>query len=398
VNVAATRLVAEREIRERGRSTALRVGTVISLLLVTAAVAIPALRKSHGPTYRVGLVGNLSKPVEDSVVRAGAEVGAKVRLQPEPSEAAAASDLRANRIDLAVIGLQRLLVKTGSQSGRASTSTKAIFVASVAQAVGLEAALEHNGIPPDRAGALAHAPPLPVASLQPAPHDGTQRLTAFYGVLLLYLLVQQYGYWLLLGVVEEKSTRVVEVLLATIKPVELLVGKAVGIGLLALTQATLLVITALGVGAAVGSDLLKGSAPATVLMALLWFLLGYTFYCSLYAAAGSLASRVEDAQNMGFPLQLPLLIGYIASIPVLTGAGVSPLVTVMAYLPPTAPLAMPTLVAVGKAGAAQVVISVLITLAGAALLMRAAGSVYTRAILRTGRKIKLREVLRAPAA
>lgn len=88
--------------------------------------------------------------------------------------------------------------------------------------------------------------------------------------------MQRYGYWLLIGVVEEKATRVVEVLLATIKPAELLIGKAVDIGILALTQATLLVVTALGVGAAVGSDLLKGSAPGAVLMARLWFLLGYT--------------------------------------------------------------------------------------------------------------------------
>jgi ABC-2 type transport system permease protein len=395
LNVASSRLVAQREIRERGRSTALRVGTVISVLLVAAAVAVPALRKGHRPTYRVGVVGRVSAPLEDSIVRTGAAVGATVHLRAEPSEAASAADLRANRIDVAVIGRQRLLVKKGVS--RASTSTRAIFVASVAQAVSLQLGLEQSGIPPDRAASLAHAPPLPVDSLQPAPHNDTQRLTAFYGVLLLFFLVQQYGYWLLIGVVEEKSTRVVEVLLATIRPAELLIGKAVGIGILALTQATLLVVTALGMGAAVGSDLLKGSAPEAVLMALLWFLLGYTFYCSLYAAAGSLASRVEDAQNIGFPLQIPLLIGYIATIPVLTTGNASTLVTVMAYLPPTAPLAMPTLVAVGKAGPLQVVVSVVITLAGSAVLIRAASAVYTRAILRTGRRLKLREVLRAPA-
>jgi ABC-2 type transport system permease protein len=196
VNVATARLVAQREIRERGRSTALRVGTVISLLIVAAAVAVPALRKGHRPTYRVGIVGKLSAPVEDSIVRTGVAVGAMVLLHPEPNVTAAAADLRANRIDVAVIGGRRLLVKTGVS--RASTSTRAIFIASVAQAVSIQSGLEQSGIPPSRAASLAHGPPLPIDSLQPAPHNDTQRLTAFYGVLLLFLLVQQYGYWLLI--------------------------------------------------------------------------------------------------------------------------------------------------------------------------------------------------------
>ncbi len=144
---------------------------------------------------------------------------------------------------------------------------------------------------------------------------------------------------------------------------------------------------------ATGSDLLKGSAPSALGGALLWFVLGYIFYCSLFAAGGSLASRTEDAQNIAFPLQLPMLIAYFLSFPVLFSGNASTLIVVLAYLPPTAPLAMPALAAVGRASAVDVAISAAITLVGAVLLMRVAAKVYNRALLRTGRRLKVREVL-----
>jgi ABC-2 type transport system permease protein len=238
---------------------------------------------------------------------------------------------------------------------------------------------------------------LPVDSLKAASTSSktsTERVTVFYGILLLLMLVNQYGYWLLLGVVEEKSTRVVEVLLATIGPDELLVGKTAGIGVLALGQGLAIVAVALGVGAATGSDLLQGAAPTGLLVALLWFVLGYLFYCSLYAAGGSLASRTEDAQNIGFPLQIPLLIAYFASFSALFSGSVNPVIRVMAFLPPTAPIAMPVLVATGHAGPGAIALSVAFTIGGAVLLMRVAGKIYRRAILRTGQRVKVREVLR----
>ncbi len=391
MNYQSARLVAEREIRERGRSTSLRVGTIISLLVVAAAVAIPALRQSHRPTFKVGVVGPISAAARADLIDAGTTVGANVQLSVQPSEADAREALKAKHLDVAYISGERLVVAKGYSAS--STSKLALYVQEAASSLSVQAAVERAGIPPDQAAAVTHPPPLPVVALKPVPKNGTQRITTFYGILLLYVLIQQYGYWLLLGVVEEKSTRVVEVLLSTVEPQELLVGKSVGIGLLALTQGVLLVVTALLVGAATGSDLLKGSAPAAVGAALMWFVLGYIFYCSLFAAGGSLASRTEDAQNIAFPLQLPLLIAYFLSFPVLFSGNASTLITILAYLPPTAPLAMPALAAVGKASALDVAISAVITLIGAVLLMRVAAKVYNRALLRTGRRLKVREVL-----
>lgn len=390
------KLVATREIRERGRSTALRVGTVISLLLVAAAVAIPTLHHSGRPTFRVGLVGPASQSLMPTIRRAGAAVDAVVDPVAEPDEAAAERDLRSGRINVAVIDRQRLVVDKQIDSG--DTSSRAVFVSELSREVSLQAGLEQAGIPADQTAGLINPVPLPVRALKPASKNSSERITVFYGILLLLMLVQQYGYWLLLGVVEEKSTRVVEVLLATIKPDELLLGKTIGIGALALGQAVALLAVALVVAAATGSALLKGAAVMGLLVAVLWFILGYTFYCSLYAAGGSLASRTEDAQNIAFPLQLPLLLAYFTSFSALFSGTASPLVHVLAFFPPTAPIAMPVLVATGSAGPVSVAVSVLLTLAAAVLLMRVAAGIYRRAILRTGRRVKVREVLRRAAA
>ena len=132
------------------------------------------------------------------------------------------------------------------------TSTDALAARAVAGALSLQAGLEAAGIPPAQAATLAHPAPLPIIGLEKAAHNQTQRATTVYGLILIFILLSQYGTWILMGVVEEKSSRVVEVLLSTMRPVQLLMGKVLGIGAVALAQAGLLVVIALGLAAAVG--------------------------------------------------------------------------------------------------------------------------------------------------
>jgi ABC-2 type transport system permease protein len=120
--------------------------------------------------------------------------------------------------------------------------------------------------------------------------------------------------------------------------------------------------------------------------------LGYIFYCWVYAAAGSLATRQEHIQTLAFPLQLPLLLGYITSLTAISSAHASTFVHVLAYLPPTAPFAMPVLVALGQVSWWQFAIAVLLSLVATAGVARLAASVYVRAILRTGQRVRLRDI------
>ncbi len=383
-------LVALREIRERVRGRVFRVGTLIILLAVAAAVVIPTIGSKKHQNEKVGIVGGLDSSLRILVVAAGKTAGATVQLVSEPSLARAEGDLRAGNIGLAIVGGQRLVVNQPLSSS--DTSTDALMARSVSASLGLANGLTSAGLSPDKAVQVAHSPPLPVESLQPAEHNSTAKTTSVYGLILTYVLLTQYGTWLLMGVIEEKSSRVIEVLLSTMRPSKLLAGKVIGIGTVAFLQSALIVAVALGLGAAVGSTLLHGSSPLDVLDILLWLVLGYAFYCWVYAAGGSLADRQSQVQSLAFPLQLPVLFGYIVSLTSLGSSQASTLMKVLAYLPPTAPFAMPTLVALGQATWWEAGISFLIMIAGIVLVSRVASFVYYRAILRTGGRVRLRQV------
>jgi len=272
-------LVALREIRERVRGRVFRVGTLIILLAVAAAVVIPTIGSKKHQNEKVGIVGGLDSSLRILVVAAGKTAGATVQLVSEPSLARAEGDLRAGNIGLAIVGGQRLVVNQPLSSS--DTSTDALMARSVSASLGLANGLTSAGLSPDKAVQVAHSPPLPVESLQPAEHNSTAKTTSVYGLILTYVLLTQYGTWLLMGVIEEKSSRVIEVLLSTMRPSKLLAGKVIGIGTVAFLQSALIVAVALGLGAAVGSTLLHGSSPLDVLDILLWLVLGYLLLLGL---------------------------------------------------------------------------------------------------------------------
>jgi ABC-2 type transport system permease protein len=246
---------------------------------------------------------------------------------------------------------------------------------------------------PAAAQALIAPQPLAVEHLRPVPGDNTDKGVAVAGAVLFYLLVLRYGIGLLMGVVQEKSTRVIEVVLSTVRPVDLLAGKVVGYSLLVFAQAILLVGTALAAAASVGSTVLHAGAVRTILEAAVWVVLGFLLYAVMFAAAGALAAKAEDAQATGAPLQIVLLIGYFVSFTGLSGSPTLP-VKVLAWVPFTAPMCMPVLAAGGGASTWQVVLSMLVTAAAIVVCTRLAGVVFHRSVLRTGQRVKVRQLWR----
>ncbi len=390
-------LVAAREIRERTRGRVFRVGTIIILLAVAAGIVIPSLHhnSSSSSPERVAILGTVSAPLRASIVTLGPALGAAVTVASEPDLATARHDLATGHVDIVLNGTTGILVNTSPNAQDSSTTTQ--LAQAMALTISLQTSLQANGLTPQRAAALTHPTPLPITGLHPAHKPQAGHPVTIYGLILLFVLLSQYGTWILLGVVEEKSSRVVEVLLATLRPRQLLAGKVLGIGLVALLQASLIMAVALGLGSAVGSDLLKGDNPTNVLATVVWLVLGYIFYCWVYAAAGSLATRQEHIQTLSFPLQIPLLLGYITSLTAITAGHASNFVHVLAYLPPTAPFAMPVLVALGQVTWWQFLIAVLLNLAATAVIARLAATIYVRAILRTGQRVRLRDIARSGA-
>ncbi len=389
--LGVTGLVAAREVRERIRGRIFRVGTLLILAGIAAAIVIPVLNRSKHVEH-VGVVGALSAPLRAAVLATATSIRATVQLVPEASVEAADEELRSGSIDFAIVNARELRVKKAIASTDAST--RAELVRAVSETLGTEEAFAAAGLSPAQAAQLAHAKALPVTSLQPGvANNGTKQTTSVIGLILLFVMLNQYNTWTLIGVMEEKSSRVAEVLLAAVRPVQLLAGKVLGIATIVFAQATLIVVFALALGKAVGSDLLHGTTPLVLLSTLVWLVLGYAFYCWVYAAAGSMASRQDQVQTLALPLSLPIIFGYVIGLTTVSSGSPSTLFDVLAYLPPTAPFAMPVLVGLGKATwwefAASAAVSIVCTVGVA----RLATSIYRRAILRTGRRVQIRELI-----
>jgi ABC-2 type transport system permease protein len=385
-------LVADREVRQRLRGRTFRFATVLLLLAVAAAIVIPVAIKGKTHTQHVGVVGTLTPALQRAIQTAASGVRATVSTTAEPNLSAAEDALRSGKLNLVVADLDRVILKRAPAA--ADTGQSAELARALAQVIGVGKAVAAAGLTPAQQAQLAAARPLPITGLEPPRGNTAARSTATFGMIVVFILLSQYLSWTLIGVMEEKSSRVVEVLLSTIRPLHLLTGKVVGIGIVVFAQAAIAAAFAFVLARAVGSDLLHGAAPLVLLAAVVWLVLGYAFYSWLYAAAGSMAERQDQVQSLAIPLAVPMIAAYVIGITALAGTGPAPAyVKVLAYFPPTAPFLMPALVGLGAVTWWQFTLSALITALSIVAVAVVAAKVYRRAILRTGRRVQFREVL-----
>ncbi len=396
-SLGVTGLVAGREVRQRMHGRAFRIATALVLLGVAAAIVIPSLAHGTSRPQRVGVVGTLSSAARTAVESTARSIGTDVTFHAETSAAAAESDLRGGHLDLAVVDGREVIVHKAISSG--NTTTTAQLARAVSRSLGTVDAITAAHLSPAQVAALSGATPLPVRSLEPAKTSSAAQASAITELVVVFVMLSQYLTWTLTGVMEEKSNRISEVLLAAVRPVQLLAGKVIGIAVVVLAQAAIIAGFALVLAKSVGSDLLHGAGPASLAGAFVWLVLGYAFYSWAYAAAGSMVERQDQVQSLAIPLMLPMLFGYIFGFTTIGAGHASLLAQVLAYLPPTAPFSMPVLVALGAASWWQFTLSALISIVSTIAMARLAALVYRRAILRTGGRVRLREVLRrAPGA
>jgi len=387
-----TAIVAEREIRQRVRSRAFAVSTIVLLLVVAAGVTIPAILAHHAKPQRVGIVGGPPASMTEVVQEAGRLTGIGVTVVAEPSVAAGEAALRSGQLGVLLVDETEVVVEQVPLAG--SSGSGGTLASAIADVAGLSKLL--GTLPP---GAAASGVTLPVRGLTPPSASLSRRLTGLFTVVLVWILISAYGSQIAMGVGEEKSNRIVEVILASVRPVQLLVGKVTGIGVLALAQAALMVAVFLGLGAAVGSSLVHGAAPGIVITGAVFLVLGYAFYCTAFAAAGSLVSRQSDVGTVILPVQIPLIVAYALSYTVIYANGANVFYRVLGFLPPTAPVAMPVLYAAGDVPAWQAAVSAVLLAAGTVWMARTAATIYGRSIFRTGSRVRLRQVLgRAPVS
>ena len=211
--------------------------------------------------------------------------------------------------------------------------------------------------------------------------------------MVLFFAISTYGAMVLSGVVEEKSSRTVEVLLARMPARNLLAGKIAGIGLLGLAQIVATAIVALVAASLADSFDVPAVRGSVIAWAVVWFVLGYALYATVFGTLGSLASRTEDASSVAGPVSIILVLGFLVSFAAI-GSADTTWARLVSWFPITAPLAMPNRIAMGAATWWDPVVAVILTLATIAGLVVLGGRVYTRAILHTGATLSLGEAWR----
>lgn len=227
---------------------------------------------------------------------------------------------------------------------------------------------------------------------------------AFGIAMLLYLSILMYGQAVLRGVIEEKQTRVAEVVVASVSPVKLLGGKVLGVGAVGLTQIVIWIAVGFALmkvrtqvlghfGIASTPMLVPDISIGSAVLLVVFFVLGYTFYAALFAMVGATVTNEQDAQQAQMPVVMLLVVSAFALAPVLA-APESKLAYTMAWLPFSSPIIMPLRMSVVSLEAFDIITSLIILLCSCYIAVVLAARVYRTGLLMYGKRPAFREVLR----
>jgi ABC-2 type transport system permease protein len=378
----AIRLVAMREVVERGRSRGYLLSLAFTVFLLAAGFILPALVLGDDAT-ELGLVEPAPPALQGALLLSAGRYDLDLEIVPVADRAAAEAAVAEGALD-AALAVPADLTSPGDLIVHESASNQLQAVVTGA-VISLRAA---------QAAPLL-TPPTVVALEPPSESDVTALIFANAGIIIMFIGIFSYGTWVLTGVVEEKQSRVVEVVLSTVRPRDLLIGKVAGIGVLALAQ--LLVIVAAGIGAAQlsGRLTLPPTTVSAVVQLVAWFLLGFAFYSTAMGFLGSLASRVEEASNASMPVTMTATACYLASILLVSQEPAGVLARVLTFFPPAAPMVVPLRAALAAIEPWEVVLSIVVMLAAIWILFVIGARVYAGAVLQTGGRMRIRDAWRA---
>ncbi|MDT7805217.1 MAG: type transport system permease protein [Actinomycetota bacterium] len=384
-------LVMKRELNTRLRTRSFVIGTVVMLVLLLGYVGFQTALAGSADKRTVGLTGQaigIAQQLQTKAAQSGQQISTVTITDPTEGR----TKVEDGDLDALVSGSAAKLTATYKSSLDSSLRT---VLDQVAQQQVLDGVLSAAQLEPADVMAQVNGTHVQDDALSPEPADHTERL--ILGVIvafLLYISIITYGMMVAQGVVEEKSSRVVEILLASVRPWQLLLGKVIGLGLVGLTQ--LVILTAAGLIAATATGVLSltGFATGALLWGLLWYLLGFLLYAMIYGALGSLVSRQEDTQSVVGPINVVLIIGFVAGFNLLLQDPSGSATKVVSLIPLLSPILMPARIATGAATGWEIGLSLGLTVALIALLTWLGGKIYGNSVLRIGSRIKLSEALR----
>jgi len=348
-------LVAEREIVSRLRSKAFLISTGILLLAILAAVLIGGLLSGNSAPTKVAVVGSAASVVNEADT---------LKAVPTADRAAAEALVRDGDVDAAVVP------DTSSPTG--------------------VAVIALSDAPTTVVQSLSASPK--VTLLEPSKQDPLLMYFVALGFgLAFFMSAMTFGQTIAQSVVEEKQTRVVEILLSTISARTLMAGKVLGNSVLAFAQIAVIALLTTGALAGTGQKLLLANLGPSVIWFVVFFVVGFVMIAALYAGTAALVSRQEDVGSATAPVMMLVMLPYILVIAFFNNPTV---LSIMSYIPFSAMVGMPMRLFTGAAEWWEPLVSLLILLATTAIVIVVGARIYGNSLLRTGARVKLGEALR----
>ena len=406
--------VIRREYLERVRSKAFIIGTVLGPVLLAAFTVVPGMifSRHQGKAVRIAVVdasGRLGTPVEEALasrrddgravfeVRRGLEEGPSGEVRARLKE-----EILAGRLDAYVYLPPDALERSAAEyHGRNVGVETGAARSSVGDAL-VRYRLTREGLDPARIEGLTRGlslKPIRVSASGDREDRGSTMLLAMILMMMLYVSVAMWGAALMNGVIEEKTNRVIEVIVSSVSPARLFAGKLLGVGAAGLTQFLVWVgfmaaLAAYGAAAAASGGTKLPEIPLALMgLFVVFFLLGYFLYASLYAAVGAAVNSPQEAQSLVFPVMLPLISAMVV-FPAVLRSPESGLSTAMSLFPFWTPLLMFLRISMVMPPAWQVALSILLTVFTIVGTNWVAARIYRVGILMYGKRPTFPEILR----
>jgi ABC-2 type transport system permease protein len=433
--------VAKREFLERVRTRAFVIATLIVPLLMAGLVLVPmyiamksrpsgsarhitildASGAGIGARVANALMADSSIVAPDSV-KPRVVVVAPGELAAKEAEATAEVKLPNHIEGYLVLDDSTAKGVSARYAGRNASSISDIEkITSVLRQEVMVYRLKSEGVKDDIVGELAkNRLRLSTERLSERGRTGSGIAGIFAGLMvgiLLFMSILIHGQNIMRGVLEEKTTRVAEVVISSVKPESLLAGKVMGVGAAGLVQQAAWFAISLYLINFIGPIVMKGSAvastaaaasggaapdigaamsaisPATIGVALLYFLVGFTFYGTLYAAAGSMVNSDQEAQQAAMPVMMLAMSGYIFLNPVMLAPN-STLSVVLSWLPWTSPIIMPIRMGLTTVSPLSVAGSVAVAAFGSVFAVWLSARIYRVGMLMYGKKPSMAELVK----
>ncbi|MCJ1687610.1 ABC transporter permease [Rathayibacter sp. VKM Ac-2927] len=352
----ATLLVAEREILSQIRSKAFLVSTVITLVLVIGGIVLGNVLSSRtADATPVAVVGSAASSLAAADALDVTEVG---------SVAEAEELVRSGDVDAALVPSD--------------------------DAIGFSV-LALDEAPEGLVSALSVSPAVELLEPSPTP-SGLRTLIGLAFGLVFMLAVLGSGATIMQNTVQEKQSRIVEILLAAVPARALLAGKILGNSVIGVgTAAAIAAASALGL-AVTGQTELLDLLSAPLIWFVVFFVFGFVLVASVFAAGAALVSRQEDTGSVMTPAMMLVMVPYFGVVIF----GDNPLVmTILSYVPFSAPVAMPVRLFFGEAEWWEPLVSLGLLVVATAAVMAVASRIYTNSLLRMGSRVRLRDALTA---